>query len=94
MCPTKKTDERSLAAAALDQLRPPTDEMLFEPETAKASRELDQMLKHGSGEIEKTQAALHALNTGPPVMYTRGGGFAGAARVGIGSSFLDDLLGL
>jgi hypothetical protein len=33
------------------------------------------------------------LNAGPPVMYNRGGGFAGAAR-DIGTSILDGLLGL
>jgi hypothetical protein len=80
-------------SAALERLRPPTEEMLLEPEGARAARAIDRMLKDGSGTEAATQAVLEELNAGPPVMYTRGGGFAGAAR-DIGTSILDGLLGL
>src|SRR5918995_209006 len=84
--------ERSLSAA-LEQLGPPNEEMLLEPEGARAVRETDRLFKDGSGAEDATQAALEVLNAGPPVMYNRGGGFAGAAR-DIGTSILDGLLGL
>ena len=78
---------------AVEQLGPPNDDMLFEPESAHATRQIDGLFKNGSDADHATHAALEVLNAGPPVMYTRGGGFAGAAR-NIGTSLLDDLLGL
>lgn len=93
MSPTKKTDERLPSAGALKLLRPPTEAMLFDAETAKAAQELDRMLKRGTGNKQTTRAVLDALNVGSPVLYTRGGGF-GATTVVEGPSFLEALRGL
>jgi len=95
MTSTDKTDASALTAEALTRLTPPTDAMLFDRETGKAIEELDRIHKRGPADARSAQEVLEALNAGPPVMYTRGGGFGLGTVVDAGtSSFLDAFLGL
>src|SRR5829696_8181548 len=91
---TEKADERSLAAQALTLLNPPTEAMLLDAETTKAVQEFDRMFKHGPADAKARQAVLDSLGDGPPIMYTRGGGFGVSTVADAGLSFRDALLGL
>src|SRR5262245_2389928 len=95
MTSSDKTDERALTAEDLTRLTPPADAMLFDRETDKAIEELDRIYKRDPADARSAQSVLEALNAGPPVMYTRGGGFGVGTLVDAGtSSFLDAFLGL
>jgi hypothetical protein len=91
---TDKSDERSVAVRALKQLSPPSAAMLFDADTVAAVDELDRVRGYRTADARATAAVVKALNDGPPIMYTRGGGFGTGTVVNPQSSFLDTLLGL
>lgn len=92
MSPNEKTDAPH--DGALELLQPPTAAMLLEPDTADATQRLDQYFKHGTADAQTVQAVLDALNGGPPLTYTRGGGSGAASVVDVRPSILDAILGL
>jgi hypothetical protein len=79
---------------ALRQLTAPSDDMVLDAESARVLPELDRLLRERVDDLQARQTSIDALSAGPPVMYTRGGGGISAAAGRVGSSLLDDLLGL
>ena len=62
---------------ALAQLRPPSDVMVLDAQTARVSRRLDAALKRDKNTRRATRGVLAELaSSAPPVMHTLGGKFS------------------
>jgi len=73
---------------ALRQLKPPSDAMVLDAETARVSRRLDATLKRGKYTRRAIQGLLGELgSSAPPVMYTHGGGSSGISLTDSASIF-------
>ena len=60
--------------SALAQLKPPTEGMLLDRQTAGVLRKLDTALKRGRGITPEVRKLVDGLGSGAsPIMYTRGG---------------------
>jgi len=81
MARQKRSARRRISDArlrrALGQLKPPSDVMVLDAQTARVSRRLDATLKRGKNTRRAIQGLLAELaSSAPPMMYTRGGTFS------------------
>ncbi len=79
---------------ALAQLKPPSDVMVLDAQTARVSRRLDAALKRGTTTRRAIQGLLAELaSSAQPVMYTRGGKFSSWTSLKDTSAILQILTG-